>query len=390
MTRRLWPCLLAISMTTSALGQEEGDGATPAPEPAATEAAPSEAAPTPASPTAAEFERLFKQWKDVIVELQGLRVKFRTASPGDKDALKQQYKDGVAQGQKLLEQMRDEALTAYEAEPNKDPRISEFLASAAAEAFGRDDHEMSWKLVKPLIDNNATLPEIGEVREAAGVSAFALNDFDNAEKLLKESDAAGWADQNNRAYLDQLDSYRQYWEREKALREAEAKADDLPRVLLKTSKGDILIELFENEAPNAVANFLSLVEQGFYDNTVFHRVLPGFMAQGGDPKGTGEGGPGYNIACECYQDNKREHFRGSLSMAHGGRDTGGSQFFLTFRPTPHLNGKHTVFGRVLEGFDTLANLQRIDPEKPRPYPPDKIITATVVRKRDHAYEPKKL
>ena len=112
------------------------------------------------------------------------------------------------------------------------------------------------------------------------------------------------------------------------------------------------------------------------------------MAQGGDPNGNGSGGPDYTIACECHQPNRRNHFAGSLSMAHGGRDTGGSQFFLNFMPTPGLNGKHTVFGRVIEGMGTLASLQRMDPDHPDPgATPDEIVKATVIRKRDHAYEP---
>ena len=158
---------------------------------------------------------------------------------------------------------------------------------------------------------------------------------------------------------------------------------------MKTSKGDILIELFENEAPNAVANFISLVEKDYYNGLTFHRVLSGFMAQGGCPDGTGAGGPGYNIPCECHQDPHRKHFRGSLSMAHAGRDTGGSQFFLNFVPTQHLDGRHTVFGRVTEGFDVLAKLQRRNPQDPSAPEPDKILEAEVVRKRDHPYEPKK-
>lgn len=170
-----------------------------------------------------------------------------------------------------------------------------------------------------------------------------------------------------------------------------AKAEELPQVLLKTSKGDILIELYEDEAPNTVANFISLVDKKFYNGIIFHRVLDGFMAQGGDPTGKGSGGPGYAIPCECYQDNARKHAKGSLSMAHAGRDTGGSQFFLTFMATKHLDGKHTVFGQVIKGMDVLDKLQRIDPNNPDPnIQADKIVEATVVRKRDHKYEPKTL
>jgi cyclophilin family peptidyl-prolyl cis-trans isomerase len=138
-----------------------------------------------------------------------------------------------------------------------------------------------------------------------------------------------------------------------------------------------------------------LVETKFYDGKTFHRVLPGFMAQGGDPQGDGSGGPGYEIPCECYRDDHRLHFQGSLSMAHAGKDTGGSQFFITFRRTPHLDGKHTAFGRVIEGMDVLPKLQRRNPDlsgpgaPPLPVP-DKIISATVVRKRDHEYVPTKV
>jgi cyclophilin family peptidyl-prolyl cis-trans isomerase len=193
-----------------------------------------------------------------------------------------------------------------------------------------------------------------------------------------------------------LPDQKKAWAKEQEIRQAEAAADDLPRVKFETTKGEIVIELFENEAPQSVANFISLVEkknekgQGYYDGLTFHRVLPGFMAQGGDPTGDGSGGPGYEVYCECYNENARQHFRGSLSMAHGGRDTGGSQFFLTFKPTIHLNGKHTAFGRVIEGLDVLAKLQRRDPTRPNPPTPDKIVKAEVVRKRDHKYEPTKV
>lgn len=170
-------------------------------------------------------------------------------------------------------------------------------------------------------------------------------------------------------------------------------AEELPQVLFKTSKGDILIELYEDEAPNTVANFVNLVEKKYYNGLIFHRVIDGFMAQGGDPTGSGRGGPGYAIACECYTPAARKHQAGSLSMAHAGRDTGGSQFFLTFAATQHLDGKHTVFGQVIQGMDVLDKLNRGDrfangvlsPDKA-----DKIIEATVVKKRNHEYTPKTL
>jgi len=182
------------------------------------------------------------------------------------------------------------------------------------------------------------------------------------------------------------------WERELKLRAEEKKADDLPRVRLQTSQGDMVLELFENQAPGAVANFIHLVENGFYDGLAFHRVITDFMAQGGcpnsksNPARAGTGGPGWRIACECYRADARHHFPGTLSMAHAGRDTGGSQFFITFRATEHLDGRHTAFGRVADGMDVLKKLEGNAGKRPW----DTIKKATVVRKRNHKYEPKKL
>jgi cyclophilin family peptidyl-prolyl cis-trans isomerase len=155
----------------------------------------------------------------------------------------------------------------------------------------------------------------------------------------------------------------------------------------------IVLELFENEAPETVGNFISLVEKPFYDGLTFHRVIKNFMAQGGDPKGDGSGGPGYQIYCECHKPDKRRHFQGSLSMAHAGRDTGGSQFFLTFKQTPHLNDGpncHTCFGRVIEGMEVLSKLQRRDPQAASAPSADSIVKAEVIRKRDHVYQPHKV
>ncbi len=124
----------------------------------------------------------------------------------------------------------------------------------------------------------------------------------------------------------------------------------------------IELEFYPNEAPGTVANFEKLANEGFYDGVIFHRVIPGFVSQGGDPTGTGMGGPGYTIKCET-QGNPHKHEAGSLSMAHAGRDTGGSQFFIVHEPQPHLNGVHTVFGKVTNGMDTVLKMKNGDKMK---------------------------
>jgi len=125
-------------------------------------------------------------------------------------------------------------------------------------------------------------------------------------------------------------------------------------------KGDIWIKLFYEEVPNTVANFAHLAKSGFYDGLKFHRVIKGFMAQGGCPKGTGTGGPGWAIPCECDK-NIHKHKRGAISMAHAGKDTGGSQFFICFVDCPHLDGVHTVFGQIEEDdANSFMTLDMID------------------------------
>ncbi|SFM67509.1 peptidylprolyl isomerase [Methanolobus profundi] len=141
----------------------------------------------------------------------------------------------------------------------------------------------------------------------------------------------------------------------------------MKKAIIETGKGTITIELFDKDAPKTVANFEKLIKEGFYDGLTFHRVIPNFVIQGGCPRGDGTGGPGYSIKCET-KGNPRKHGTGALSMAHAGKDTGGSQFFITHSPQPHLDGVHTVFGQVIEGQDVVNKIK----------PKDKMTKVTVV------------
>ena len=130
---------------------------------------------------------------------------------------------------------------------------------------------------------------------------------------------------------------------------------------INTDKGTMVVEFYEKDAPRTVQNFIGLAKQGYYNGLNFHRVIPGFVAQGGCPNGTGAGGPGYKIDCELDGDNQY-HDKGVLSMAHAGRNTGGSQFFLCHnrQGTQHLDGNHTCFGKVVEGLDIVDQVQQGD------------------------------
>lgn len=131
--------------------------------------------------------------------------------------------------------------------------------------------------------------------------------------------------------------------------------------VIKTNKGEMKVEFFEKDAPNTVANFVKLAKDGFYDGLTWHRVIPDFVIQGGCPNGTGAGGPGYAIDCELDGDNQY-HDRGVLSMAHAGRNTGGSQFFVCHSRTntAHLDRNHTCFGKVIDGLEVIDQIKAGD------------------------------
>ena len=135
----------------------------------------------------------------------------------------------------------------------------------------------------------------------------------------------------------------------------------MKKAIISTEKGDMKVEFYEKDAPNTVKNFVSLSEKGFYDGLTFHRVIPDFVIQGGCPDGTGAGGPGYTIDCELDGENQY-HDRGVLSMAHAGRNTGGSQFFICHsrNNTAHLDGNHTCFGKVVEGLEVIDDIRAGD------------------------------
>lgn len=329
------------------------------------------------------------RWDAINQQLDQLAKEFSAATADQRPAIREKYAAAVQDANAMLPKLREAGIAQYKSAPNEDDQLTKMLIGIAANDVRQDRYDAAFTLAKLLLDNGCTEAAL---YEQAGLAAYCRDEFQLADQYLTAAKEAEALSGMGNVYLTDVESAQKLWQQEQSIRKAEAEADDLPRVLLKTSQGDITLELFENEAPKTVGNFVSLVESEYYNGLSFHRVLPGFMAQGGCPKGDGTGDPGYSIPCECYRDDHRNHFRGSLSMAKGqARDTGGSQFFLTFRRTSHLDGLHTVFGRVIEGMDVLEKLQRIDPQSFRNRPqPDKIIEAKVLRKRDHEYKPTKV
>jgi cyclophilin family peptidyl-prolyl cis-trans isomerase len=237
------------------------------------------------------------------------------------------------------------------------------------------------------------------MKDLGNVCMNAL-DFPGARSAYQRASELASA-QKDKQDIDRLvelaTKYVGYWEIEQELRRQADEKKDLPLIEIVTDRGTMVCELFEDQAPNTVANIVELAEKkdangrGYFDGLAFHRCIAGFMIQGGDPTGNGQGGPGYNVKDEFSRPDARMHFPGTLSMANTGRpDTGGSQFFVTNATTYHLNGRHTVFGRVVSGLE-VAQVQPIDAADPQnKAAPFKIVSVKVLRKRDHPYVAEKI
>lgn len=332
--------------------------------------------------TNSNFSQAQEDLKKLVGELTSLQAEYQQPN-ADKTSIENKFNATRDKAREAALALEQSASAAVLANPDNDDACA-VVKDVLQSAMQADDPKKALSLVKTLDDAGKTNEEL---LLTGATAAMITSELDMAEKFLKAAKEAGMSDDKIASLQKAIDHERPKVNAEMSTRATEEKADDLPRVKIETTKGTIIVELFENQAPNTVANFISLVESHFYDGTPFHRVIPQFMAQGGDPTGTGTSGPGYTIDCECELPNARKHFLGSLSMAHAGKDTGGSQFFLTFRPTEHLDGRHTVFGRVIKGFDVLPKITRTEGPQARPTQ-DKIISAEIIRKRDHAYEPK--
>ncbi|MCA9105714.1 MAG: peptidylprolyl isomerase [Planctomycetales bacterium] len=348
---------------SSAMAQDD-----PAPEagaqeaPAATPEAqdPSPAVEDPAAqegPEGDPFERLYTQWNELAAQAKAKAEEFAQAGPDDRDAVRTSYNEIVGQMEQLLPELRAAAFARYEAEEAPDEELT--------------------KLVIGMLINDAVAGRADQLLEEGEL----LIEKRCPRELLERAVKAPRLGLFTREALEEL-----------LLRYDEAVADDLPRVKITTAKGEIVVELFENEAPNTVANFISLAEKGSYNGSTFHRVLDNFVAQGGMVTDTDDGDPGYTIKCECYQENYRHHYQGSLAMAKTqARDSGNSQFYLVMErnaTVANLDGNYTVFGRIVSGIEVLDLITRRDPAKEnQPEVGDTIVSVEVLRKRDHEYVP---
>ncbi|MEC7697095.1 MAG: peptidylprolyl isomerase [Planctomycetota bacterium] len=334
-------------------------------------------------PSSSSYEESLQAWKTQIKKLQGIRDRLAVSQGDDQADLRKEYMQAVADAKPALRNFTAAAEVSLSEGDQHQEEAASFLEERMGGLLDADDFERAFRIGELLLDrgydNRTTM-------EAAGIAAVMTNHFQSAREYLQQADQKEPLSSIGKEMLADIADMEAAWKQEEEIRKAEAKADDLPRVRLQTTQGDVVVELFENESPETVANFIDLVENGFYEELDFHRVIPHRVAQGGCPNGDGTGGPGYSIRCEREDEDYRRHFRGSLSMARTSElNSAGSQFFFCMAPLSDLDGQYTVFGRIIEGMDVLAKLQRQDGKSELLPPADRILKAIVERKRDHAY-----
>ena len=288
-------------------------------------------------------------------------------------------------------------------DPKQSPKLFRFLLHSTGYRFSHDWYENAYAGARRLKECGVDDPEL---ERGFGLSALAVHDYDAAAESLRIALEADKLNEVQASLFFNIPAVRKDWEREKAMRAKDAEADNLPRVVFHTTRGEITIELFEDQAPNTVANFIALVEEGFYDNTAFHTVTPGQFVQMGCPEGDGTGDVGYSIADEFSQPDARAFFRGSLLTAKIANsraeedpnvpatipNSASSQFLILLLPLRMPRMQLTSFGRVIDGMGAISTLNQANPNpkegEPPPPLPDTILSAEVIRKRDHEYRPK--
>lgn len=408
--------LVALALPISVIAQQPPSGGDSAPE--ATEGA-NESTEDPAAQTEAadvssdgvdpvdrdevekEVQRrtaVFNELRDKLAEAVGdqraTHIRYINKEDRSNEA-RSRYRQQRARVRELLDETFTAALDLSRIALNEE--AATFLVTMIQHRFGHDiyDEEMVEGCAR-LIDGGSQLKY---VFQAGARSAVVSGDFDLAKRLF-EALTAEHMDNVDKTLMFNLDEYQKQYEAEQVIREREIEEDRLPRVKLETTQGDVIVELFIDQAPSTVSHFIQLVENDFYDGLDFFQVLDDLLALTGDPSGVGSGHADNFLVDEHDREDARKAFRGSLVMAKIPQDeqgnfipnTGSSQFAILYVPILAISQQQTVFGRVVEGMDVISRLRRVDPSKKKEkgaieLPPDSIIEATVLRRPDTLPEP---
>lgn len=346
-----------------------------------------------------KFEQQLTEFREFIKGCRDLMIKFHlTTAANETESVTKEFLAAIDKGRGMYSQLIATAVEEYSAAPTKESKLGEFLFGVLTRGCAEDRYE-------GLVDVGLALNKAGykgqRLDQYIATAAIAVHQYDLAKPYLDKVFSQPIDPEKNKeavalyGYYQGLEQIKALWQEELKSQAADSAGEPLPKVKLLTTKGEIVIELFENQAPETVGNFIKLVEDGFYKGILFHRVIEHFMAQTGCPNGDGTGDAGYSIVGEHGKSGARKFFRGTVGMAlANGPNTGGSQFYICMLPQPQLNDDYVAFGRVISGIDVLSDLVRVDKSSSEKKekaateaPPDEIMSAEVIFKRNHPYVP---
>lgn len=353
------------------------------------------------SPLAQAYRVQLAELKKQMKNLRRKIVEHHTDLSADRDSKLQEWQKVSQAAREASQQFRKAAIDLYRSDPQRYSTVGDLLFGMLKEECEADRFEGMNEVGKVLVEQKYTNPDLDGI---AGLAAFGEHDFEFSEQCLRRAIQTGVDTAVPPQVLQSIEQLKEDWKKELELRAAEARADDLPRVRISTTKGVIVLELFEDDAPETVANFLYLAKNGFYDGRPIFRVLKHFVAQTGCERGDGSGSAGYTVRGEMKSPRARKHFRGSVAVALGSDpvtqatdyDSGSAQFFFDLLASPPMNGEYCVFGRVIEGMEVLGELTKIDlsskdaKEEYAGVNPDSMVRVEIVRQRNSSYIPKPL
>ncbi|TWU45953.1 putative peptidyl-prolyl cis-trans isomerase [Novipirellula aureliae] len=340
----------------------------------------------------AAFENAEVRLRSSVLKMREIHIRYMNGEDRTPQAL-EQYRQERINARQLMEEVFEAAYNLLFYVPDSD--AAQFVLTMVQHEYDKTNYsERTMRAGSLLLDLNFNQAFLFQ---AVARSSVCCGDFEIARKIYEYMNPEALEDLDKR-FLYQMDILESQWKEELEQRKIDEQSE-LPRVHIKTTKGDIVVELFLNEAPSAVANFIKLVEEGYYDGLDFHQVLDDLLALTGDETGQGSGNTGQFLVDEHTRENARNAFRGSLAMAKMPMGDGefvensaSSQFAIFFTPLPFVSENQTVFGRVIEGMDLLTEIRRVDPSKEKKkgeiiMPPDRIIETEVIRKPDSMPEP---
>ena len=349
------------------------------------------------SETGKKYQAAFVAFRNAAIDLNQVQIEFHLASKFTEEfrqKINNDWKDAIHKSFHAKSHWISVAGETFASDPEKYLGIGATLCEMMISDVELDRTD-GWLEAAKAITLSRKFDR-DEVLRAACLIAYANADFDFTEKCLELQKEMG----SSAKFMGEVTTVREKWQKELEIRKSEAEKNDNPRVEFLTTKGKLVIELYEDSAPETVKSFMYLVERGFYKQKSFFRVEKHLCAQTGCEKGDGTGDAGYNIPGEASLPSHRDHFRGTLAIALGSdektgkilSETGSSQFYISFLPAPNLDGKYAVFGRVIEGIETMSFFRVMnlgeEAQRKEGKQPDYILDCKVLRKRNTEYKPK--